>query len=360
MRSPKKLKYKKLLGLLAEHQQDELPFAIYCKPGDTNIYALLQSDQELVLDPKLTGTGFHLAPFSTAEPAVLIRPDFYYEAPISGTPNVNDSPEVTEDAAAREIYSNAVAQALDRILDGQLNKVVLSRRFAIDFPGELMDFATQLLGTNPESFRFLFSHPKVGIWAAATPEILLTYDGFQARTMALAGTKPATDQMPVWSKKERSEQAYVYDHIRNCFREVGIQELTEESNTLRAGNLWHLNTSFSANLEPPAARALLRKLHPTPAVCGTPMDRALELIAWLENYDREFYTGFAGPSGLEGEEQFSYYVVLRCLQIRKNQALCYVGGGIVSGSIPEEEWKETVAKAATMISLLQREGKSME
>ncbi|SFR45594.1 isochorismate synthase [Robiginitalea myxolifaciens] len=360
MPSPKKLKFKKLLGLLAEHQADELPFAVFCKPGEDTVNALLQTDTELVLDPKLTGSGFHLAPFSTGEPAVLIRPDFYYAAPLSGSAVPPVATEIPEDPAAREIYSNAVAQALDRILDGQLQKVVLSRRFSVDFPLDVLQFTERLLLSHPESFRFICYHPQVGIWAAATPETLLNYDGFNARTMALAGTKPAGEEMPVWSDKERSEQALVYDHIRKCFAEVGVQDIAEESNTLRAGTLWHLNTTFSASLEPPAARALLRQLHPTPAVCGTPLERALELIEMLENYDREYYTGFAGPSGLDGEEHFSYYVVLRCLQIRNNRALVYVGGGIVSGSVPDAEWSETVAKGATMLSLLQEQGDSME
>lgn len=324
------------------------------------VSTLLQTDAELVLDPKLTGSGFHLAPFSTGKPAVLIRPDFYYTAPLSGSSIPPVSAEIPEDPAAREIYSKAVAQALDRILDGQLQKVVLSRRFSVEFPLELLEFTERLLYSHPESFRFICYHPQIGFWAAATPETLLSYDGFNARTMALAGTKSAGEEMPVWSDKERSEQAYVYEHIRKCFGEVGVQDLVEESNTLRAGTLWHLNTTFSAKLEPPAARALLRQLHPTPAVCGTPLEKALELIELLENYDREFYTGFAGPSGLEGEEQFSYYVVLRCLQIRDNRALVYVGGGIVSGSVPDAEWRETVAKGATMLSLLQVREESME
>ena len=46
------------------------------------------------------------------------------------------------------------------------------------------------------------------------------------------------------------------------------------------------------------------------------------------------------------------FVNLRCLQIKNNQALIYVGGGITKDSNPEKEWEETVAKSLTTKSLL--------
>ena len=46
------------------------------------------------------------------------------------------------------------------------------------------------------------------------------------------------------------------------------------------------------------------------------------------------------------------FVNLRCMQLVKDQALIYVGGGITAGSDPENEWDETVLKSKTMSSIL--------
>jgi len=95
-------------------------------------------------------------------------------------------------------------------------------------------------------------------------------------------------------------------------------------------------------------------LHPTPAVCGLPKNEAKSFILENENYDRKYYTGFLGElnSDVNGINTSSLYVNLRCMEIAKDEAIIYVGGGITKDSIPEKEWEETVRKTATMKKVL--------
>ena len=95
---------------------------------------------------------------------------------------------------------------------------------------------------------------------------------------------------------------------------------------------------------------LIRKLHPTPAVCGLPRDKAKEFIIKNENYNREFYTGFLGEIT---NTDSSLFVNLRCMKLEENIANIYVGGGITKDSNSKQEWLETVSKTQTMKSVLE-------
>ena len=141
--------------------------------------------------------------------------------------------------------------------------------------------------------------------------------------------------------------------------------------SVEAGQLWHLRTEIKGVFKPGKFGEVLRALHPTPAVCGTPLSNAKRFIVENENYDRSFYTGFLGELNFSTElarnknrrnqENSAYrsvvkkselFVNLRCMQICKTVISIYVGGGITSDSIPESEWNETVLKSNTMFRVL--------
>jgi isochorismate synthase len=94
---------------------------------------------------------------------------------------------------------------------------------------------------------------------------------------------------------------------------------------------------------------LIRSLHPTPAVCGLPREKALQLIEKHETHNRNLY---AGLIGYKSKEELNVFVNLRCMQVTENDFLLYVGGGITDQSIPENEWNETENKAKTLMRVL--------
>ncbi|NJM80882.1 MAG: hypothetical protein HC854_17015 [Flavobacterium sp.] len=95
---------------------------------------------------------------------------------------------------------------------------------------------------------------------------------------------------------------------------------------------------------------LLNTLHPTPAVCGLPKDKALQYILENENYDRKFYTGFLGE--FNTKDTSNLFVNLRCMEIDTTTVNLYVGCGITSGSDPKKEYIETQNKLGTMLKIL--------
>ena len=112
-------------------------------------------------------------------------------------------------------------------------------------------------------------------------------------------------------------------------------------------------------------------MHPTPAVCGYPKQKAKDFILQNETYSRAYYTGFLGELNLKQSKTrntnrrnvennayatvktySNFYVNLRCMQFKDDKALIYVGGGITKDSVAENEWEETLNKTKTIGNVL--------
>lgn len=270
-----------------------------------------------------------------------------------------------QDRALREDeYCQLVREAIAFIASSGIEKVVVSRRVDAPLPPGFnpVTLFERFSQRYPDAFVSLVAIPGVGTWLGVSPELLLAVDHHALSTMALAGTqaRPAGQLLSAvhWGQKEQTEQALVSDYVRDFFRRQGIAGVQEHGpQTVAAGNLVHLQTTFRVDLPQAARLALanrvLHELHPTSAVCGMPKDKALAFILAHEGYDRSFYSGFLGPVHIEG--QSSLYVNLRCMQLRQNGASLYVGGGVTAESDPCAEWEETRLKAQTLLSVLEQE-----
>lgn len=251
-------------------------------------------------------------------------------------------------------YQAGISAVINKIRQGKAGKVVLSRTIENEqlSPDQLPDFFNVLLDLYPETFVYVAYFPGAGLWAGASPELLFRSDKSSVSTVALAGTQKAGRQED-WGEKERDEQEWVKQYICDCFQESGCTQIKlSETNTVRAGNVIHLITTFEADADQGLFPSIIGSLHPTPAVCGWPKDVAMQIIYETENYDREFYTGYLGP--VFSKNNTALYVNLRCLQVLKNKTLIYVGGGITAASDPEKEWEETGLKSRNMLSAIEK------
>ena len=199
------------------------------------------------------------------------------------------------------------------------------------------------------SYVYLCHTPATGTWMGSTPEILLAGRHGAWQTVALAGTQRLDHgRVPTeWDAKNRREQQLVADYIHAQLRTLGIGARTVGPYPARAGELSHLKTEFHFSL--PDERRIgevLDLLHPTPAVCGLPKEKAYDFILRHEGYDRAYYSGFVGLLDPEGET--SLYVNLRCVHIQPSKFTFYAGGGLLASSSLDEEWRETGDKMGTM------------
>lgn len=253
-------------------------------------------------------------------------------------------------AVSKEEYLTELSQFKNEFGVKGIEKAIFSRIHKVD---KKTDFDVNsafesLCNRYPKAFVYLISGKDIGTWMGATPETLVSSKGEAFYTMSLAGTKK--DKQTNWTDKEKEEQAFVTDFIIDRLRTVGVRDLKADGpNDLFTGAVYHLKTDIAFHAAVQEVNHLIEVLHPTPAVCGVPTNKALNLIAKHERHNREFY---AGVIGRIDAERCNLFVNLRCMQIFEHALALYVGGGITKDSVEEDEYQETVNKAQTLLGVL--------
>jgi isochorismate synthase len=265
-------------------------------------------------------------------------------------------------AAPPSHYEQAVERAVERIREGQLEKIVLAREVRAHAPsphdpGAVLGALRELF---PACYCWCVGTPDAA-FVGASPELLVRRDGQRASTVALAGTTrrsadPAVDdhlgEQLLGSAKNRDEQAIVARRIERTLAPVSLWVAAAGDPVLvKVHNVQHLATPIRAQLaEPVPTVELAGMLLPTPAVGGEPREAALPLIPALEGLDRGWYAGAVGWTDLAEDGEFC--VALRCALLRGHVAHLYSGCGIVRDSVPEEELAETEVKLEALLPLV--------
>ena len=291
--------------------------------------------------------------------------------------------ELAGDSIAYARYCQAFAAFMQELSAGGCGKLVLSRQQSVSLPAHFaaLQAWARACSLYPNMMVSLVATKDGGMWLGSSPEILLSGSGAAFRTVALAGTMPLSPvsgqqqsndaavlpQLSDWSPKNRTEQQIVVDYIASLLQQHASCYSVVGPFTARAGKVVHLKSEFAFKLKTPSAlAAMVEALHPTPAVCGLPKERAFAFIQAHEGYNRSYYAGIVGPFNYQ--EHTALYVNLRCLRLEEpccsllplsatadelpvRHATLFAGGGILSSSEVQDEFKETCAKMATLYDL---------
>ena len=347
----------KILNTLQEHWSQKKPFVLFSMPDSNLVKSFFQHNATLFTGENFTEPAFIFAPFYFTGEALCIpeseaEVNKFVISPIEN--NLNTTPNFDEDE--KKTHIALVSSILNEIKNKQVLKVVASRKKEIPLQNfNIIELVKSVFANHSTAFRYVWYHPDTGLWCGATPEVLFQSEGASFSTMSLAGTQKEVDgQDPLWSAKEIVEQEIVTDAIVNDLQKITTVLKTTKPTSHKAGSLYHIKTEITGVIKNSrySLTKVAKALHPTPAVCGMPKKAAKKIIESLENYEREFYTGFLGPVFKE-ENSAAIFVNLRCMKIEENTASIYVGGGITVDSDPESEWQETQNKLATMYQVLQ-------
>jgi menaquinone-specific isochorismate synthase len=260
-------------------------------------------------------------------------------------------------------YQRAVAQALAEIARGDYQKVVLARALKYTTAEEFhpMGVLNHLRRCYPDCYSFSFANGRGQSFIGASPERLVRVADGRMHTAALAGSAPrgesasedaALAQALQHSEKDLREHRLVLDAIVSRLADLNLQlEHAAQPRLLGLANVHHLHTPISASL--PAGIHILdlvARLHPTPAVGGTPQLPALAALQRLESFPRGLY---AGPQGwVDHRGGGEIFVGIRSALIDGRTATAYAGAGIVAGSEPDKELAETELKFLALIEAL--------
>lgn len=345
-----------------------IPFYSYRLPGESDRFLGAQLDGKVIPFDRLTGeeNGFVIVPFRESEKVSpwFIREDCVFRNVLSdsdlrelltGERGMAAMWTDEETDVDQEEYEKQVATLVNFLRNGGGQKVVLSRTltFRVNAYEQAAVWFEHLEKRYPEAFVFLVFVPGELCWLGATPEVFMRQSEQEMMTMALAGTRPKA-VAGEWGEKEKEEQAMVARYVKETLTSIDGEGWMEEGPFSKvAGGVEHLCTVFRRHLALTVEQTdrLRRKLHPTPAVGGLPVEEALAMIQRVEQRDRRYYAGYLGPLAENG--RVNWFVNLRCMELWPDRIRLSVGGGITAQSDPAREWEETELKSRTLLDVVQ-------
>ena len=262
-------------------------------------------------------------------------------------------------------WAGAVADAVQRITAGDLDKVVLARDLEVSTTGELD--VRWLLHRLAERYDTTWVFAVDGL-VGATPELLVRREKGLVTSRVLAGTIRRTGDDDhdlalaaslARSSKDLEEHEYAVRSVADALApHCSSMNVPEVPFVLHLSNVMHLATDVAGVLvDDASALALASSLHPSAAVCGTPTPVADAVIAELEHMDRGRYAGPVGWIDASGDGEFG--IALRCGEVSAtdpSRMRLFAGCGIVAGSVPEDEVAESSAKLVPMRDALTASG----
>jgi len=338
-------------------------------PGPEQVRRAASLIQEALASAGTTSVAFGALPFDGAPLAFLqvasqvVRTDAHAAKGTvvpSGYGLQRSVPEPDEDA-----YMDAVSEAIRAVDSGRVEKVVLARTLVVEAVTLLEPrvLAKRLRAADPDCYVYAVGLPgSAHALVGASPELLLRRSGDTVSSDPLAGTAPRSHDPALDRKlahdlleavKERREHRLVAEAVADGLAPFCAElDVDDQPSLTSTATVWHLRTAIRGRLRrgAPDALTIAAALHPTPAVCGTPPDAALELIRQLEPFDRRFYAGMVG--WVDGTGDGEWVITLRCAEIMGRTARLYAGSGIVAGSEPAAEDHEVDAKFGAMLGAL--------
>jgi isochorismate synthase len=352
--------YQQLQSTLQQLLGDEQAFFAFRQPGEevlrlSTIKAAEPFDYSQLEKPQ-TGHGFVVFPFSPQnEQGWWLTGDHHREFPTHQQETLPHQTPLKMDEMPGE-FSNYAAHfkemmaALDK---GKIQKVILSRTIQVNhaLTNDIPVIFARLLQQYPKAFTYLVASRQTGIWMGASPELLFSRQDGMCTTVSLAGTRSHDAADASWTQKEMKEQGLVSNYIDNLLKTFNVVSYQKEGPfIIKAGNLTHLKTSYAFADAPTFKLAqFVEALHPTPALCGEPKEKAMVLIQQVEKHDRSYYGGFLGPVN---QDSINLYVNIRCIKVAPTHSTIFVGGGLTQQSDLHSEWNETILKSNTILSAI--------
>ena len=258
-------------------------------------------------------------------------------------------------------WKKRVTEVINRVNTNGVDKVVLARDIVANSDSDID--ARPILKTLSSEYPSTWVFSVDGL-VGATPELLLRLSRGMVTSRVLAGTIPKTGDdgkdlalaaSLARSSKDLEEHEYAVRSVADALDPFcSSTNVPESPFVLHLANVMHLATDVTGALieskQHVDAFSLLKNLHPSAAVCGTPRNLAFDVIDEIEGMDRGRYAGPVGWIDASGDGELG--IALRCGQITDRKIRIFAGCGIVAGSIPEKEVEESNAKMIPMRSAL--------
>ena len=255
-----------------------------------------------------------------------------------------------------------VEKAKYHIKEGDIFQIVLSNRLEADFEGSLLNTYRVLRTVNPSPYMFFFTSSDMEV-AGASPETLVKLEDGVLHTFPLAGTRwrgktkeedEALEKELLQDEKELAEHNMLVDLGRNDLGKIskfGSVEVERYMDILRFSHVMHIGSTVRGEIDDKHdALDAVDAVLPAGTLSGAPKIRACQLINDLEGNKRGIYGGAIGYIDFTGN--LDLCIGIRLAYKKNNHVFVRSGGGIVADSVPENEYNESINKAAAVVKAI--------
>jgi len=277
-----------------------------------------------------------------------VKPEF---APPTRQHTLPSHLECGPGAMGEEQWRKAVDEVIDALRNEEAAKVVMARDLTISSDSEINEAALveSLHERYPQTWTF-----SVDGLIGATPEMLVSLKEGHLHSRVLAGSCLPEDaeKLPL-SLKDRSEHLFALESVVAALLPVAQDvRAPARPEVLVLPNIAHLCSDVDASFPEGSVLDAVAQLHPTAAVCGTPLDDALDLIHAHERIERGRYSGPVG--WIDGAGNGEFGIALRCGQLEDHGRTLrvFAGCGIMPDSLSSSEFEETQTKMRPILEVL--------
>ncbi len=262
----------------------------------------------------------------------------------------------------KDQFESIVRKAKDYIESGEISQVVVSQRFSVETESEPFDVYRRLRSLNPSPYLFYIDYEDFQI-VGASPESLVSLNGNRVVTNPIAGTRrrgktkeedESLREELLNDPKERSEHDMLVELGKedlNSISKEGTVKVEKYMHLENYSHVMHLVATVSGEIkEGLDSMDAFKSCFPAGTVSGSPRKRSMEIIEELENVKREIYSGAVGYFSLNGEMDLC--IGIRTIVFKDGMAHVQAGAGIVSQSIPANEYQETQNKARAFVEVI--------
>ena len=266
----------------------------------------------------------------------------------------------------KNAYCGMVERAKHYIREGDIFQIVLSNVLSAPFEGSLLNAYRVLRTLNPSPYMFYFSGQDVEV-AGASPETLVRLEDGVLHTFPLAGTRPRgkTEEEDreleaglLKDEKELAEHNMLVDLGRNDLGRIsqfGTVEVEKLHSIEKYSHVMHIGSTVRGIIRDDMdALDAVGAVLPAGTLSGAPKIRACQLINELENNKRGIYGGAIGYIDFTGN--LDTCIAIRIAYKKGGRVYVRSGAGIVADSVPENEYRECINKAAAVVSALKSAG----
>ena len=262
-------------------------------------------------------------------------------------------------------YLDLFDQVQQKITDSETYEVCLTNMLeGTANPHETpLDMYLRLREDNPTPFGAFIRTREAAILSTSPERFLRIGADGRVESKPIKGTRPrganpdedeAIKAELAASVKDRSESLMIVDLVRHDLgrtAELGSVQVDMLFGIESYATVHQMVSTVSSRLAEDASPvASVRAAFPPGSMTGAPKLRTMTTIEELEAGPRGVYSGAVGYFSLGGAVDLS--VVIRTLVVQGETLSYGVGGAIVALSDSEEEYEETVVKAAPVLRLL--------